>query len=769
MNEEQFIRNVIAILESNDRLKRRFAAEIENFQARLHNARFQTYRLGVIGVTSSGKSTLINALMGEALLPSIAKPSSNQLVTCHRGAVRQATVYFENGKSRTFKGAALKQGIIRKYGDETVNRGNREGVRQIEIMTPAFPFEPRLLLIDSPGLDAYGLESHEELTLGTLLPTIDFCIFITTCKTNSDATMKDMLDIIAQHEKPVIIVQNMIDTIKPSPDGSKSRSDIAREHLRRLERVLEASSIRDKAAVEIVQVSAILAMHSAERKEAWAKDSHFAELVEVIWRRFDELKPLISGNRLRMLKAEVERIAGETLADARGTAGLREKAFEYAELPDLLEASVAQGIQEAEQQLAAFASLEQEVDSTPSFSESYLGDIQKRTEAMTCSLADTMSALNARFAEIAGTLNVDARDVFANFSVSVPELRMHRKTVSREVRIPGKRLWYTLWIVRGKDRIVPTTEVEDDHEATRIAAHERLEAIRQSYVYALGKWQDALGRIMERLAEEIENRRRAHELRCREILDAREALKVGEALRDAAGAISCPESAATPVRQADTAVAPDPREERAIPALTMHILALSRQVLRNLRFALMAKAFPGENRRILLAGKDADSLAEFRELWFPPQQKLMTILGAKLPTLGRGPKDLFLLVQASQPGMAEKEAAALNLPRKLTQEDRLILVVQDMQEIINGGSLPDLMESLAGIRRAAALDIPVLVFLHHRNPLVPLAALELQSATRGSHLQRDETALIHVLSQKFAFLWPPVAKIIPQLLRQHHE
>ena len=768
MNEEQFIHRVITILESNDRLKRRFAADIENFQARLHNALSQTWRLGVIGVTSSGKSTLLNALMGEALLPSIAKPSSNQLVTCHRGPERQATVYFENGKSRTFKGAALRQDIIRKYGDETVNRGNREGVRQIGITTPAFPFEPGLLLIDSPGLDAYGLESHEELTLGTLLPTIDFCIFITTCKTNSDATMKGMLDIIAQHEKPVIIVQNMIDTIKPSPDGSKSRSDVAREHLRRLERVVEASAIRDKAAVEIVQVSAILAMHSAERKEAWARDSHFAELTEVIGRRFNEVKPLIAGNRLSILKAEVERIARECLADARGTAGLREQAFEYAELPDFLEASVTQGIREAERQLEAFVGLEREANDTDTFSEARLEEIRERTDAITAALGGTMSTLNARFAEIAGTLNVDSRDIFANFSVSAPELRMQRKTVSKKVRIPGERLWYTLWLVRGEDRIVYTTEVEDDHEATRKAARERLGAVRQNYVHALGKWQDALSRIRRRLAEEIENRRRAHELRRREILDAREALKVGEALREAAAAISCPQAHATAVRPAETAVPADAREARAIPALTLHILALSRELLKSIRFALMAKAFPGgEKRRILLAGKDEDALAEFRELWFPARQKLMTLPGARLAALGRGPKDLFLLVQASQPGMAEKEAAALNLSQKLRPEDRLILVVQDMEEIINGGSLPDLMESLAGIRRAAAPGCPVHVFLHHRNPLVPLAALELQSG--GGRLHRDETALIHALSRKFAFLWPPVAKIIPTLLRQHHE
>ncbi len=43
-------------------------------------------------------------------------------------------------------------------------------------------FRGNILLIDSPGLDAYGLENHEKLTLENLLPTIDVCIFVTTLK-----------------------------------------------------------------------------------------------------------------------------------------------------------------------------------------------------------------------------------------------------------------------------------------------------------------------------------------------------------------------------------------------------------------------------------------------------------------------------------------------------------------------------------------------------------------------------------------------------------
>ncbi|MDE6832644.1 MAG: hypothetical protein K2J39_00120 [Ruminococcus sp.] len=66
--------------------------------------------------------------------------------------------------------------------------------------------------------------------MSSLLPTIDFCIFVTTYQTNSDAKMRSVLDIIADYDCPLIIVQNMIDSIKSSPDGKKSVNEVADEH-----------------------------------------------------------------------------------------------------------------------------------------------------------------------------------------------------------------------------------------------------------------------------------------------------------------------------------------------------------------------------------------------------------------------------------------------------------------------------------------------------------------------------------------------------------
>lgn len=94
MKELEIIIKVIDTLSVNAKCKARYASELENFSNRKTQAESNKYRLGVIGVTSSGKSTMINSLLGEALLPAVARPSSSQLVSCYHSNSRCATVFF---------------------------------------------------------------------------------------------------------------------------------------------------------------------------------------------------------------------------------------------------------------------------------------------------------------------------------------------------------------------------------------------------------------------------------------------------------------------------------------------------------------------------------------------------------------------------------------------------------------------------------------------------------------------------------------------------
>lgn len=334
MNELEIIIKVIRALSANEKCKVRYASELDNFRNRKIQAESNKYRLGVIGVTSSGKSTMINSLLGETLLPAVARPSSSQLVSCYHSKNRCVTVFFQNDKPRVYSGSSLNQKLLEKYGDEGVNSKNKEKVKQIELTTPAFPFDDSIILIDSPGLDAYGYAGHEQLTMNSLLPTIDFCIFVTTCKTNSDDKMLSVLNTIAEYEKPVIIVQNMIDSIKPSLDGKKSVADVAQDHRIRVERIINRSNIKDKYKVHIVQISAINALNARERGLKTSEDnkifeaSNYDKLVSVVKKAFNQVRPVVEGHRLSFLKKEILRIAKAAKEDGAGAQELVPK-FQY--------------------------------------------------------------------------------------------------------------------------------------------------------------------------------------------------------------------------------------------------------------------------------------------------------------------------------------------------------------------------------------------------------------------------------------------------------
>lgn len=121
MNELDVIKKVIDTLSKNAKCRARYASELDNFLNRKKQAESSKYRLGVIGVTSSGKSTMINSLLGESLLPAVARPSSSQLVSCFHSTNRHATVYFQNGKIKQYSGNSLNRSLLEKYGDERVN------------------------------------------------------------------------------------------------------------------------------------------------------------------------------------------------------------------------------------------------------------------------------------------------------------------------------------------------------------------------------------------------------------------------------------------------------------------------------------------------------------------------------------------------------------------------------------------------------------------------------------------------------------------------
>lgn len=112
--------------------------------AAAERATAKTFDVGVFGRMSAGKSSLINALVGDAVLPIGVTPVTAVPIRLTRGP-RHALVHFLDGKSLT-----IDLGDIATYATEQQNPDNRLNVLSIEASAPSVPEGLRLL--DTPGV-----------------------------------------------------------------------------------------------------------------------------------------------------------------------------------------------------------------------------------------------------------------------------------------------------------------------------------------------------------------------------------------------------------------------------------------------------------------------------------------------------------------------------------------------------------------------------------------------------------------------------------------
>lgn len=324
------IDNIKDVLGKNDYARERYSNDLVWLNEKARLIKKNIVRVAIMGITSSGKSTLVNALLQEKLLPVAIKPSSSIIITCSKGDVRQATIYFNNKSPLYLCGEDLSEENIGKYCDESRNPNNELDVSQINITTPLFMLDENIHIIDSPGLDACDLEIHEKVTMEILLPTIDICLFLTTVKASSDEINFEKMMIVHRKGKQIILAQNMIDSIeeKIGKNGivEESRIDILRKHRKRGENLLKSAiSYNGKAKnrigeevseikfpinkFEVVQISALNALKGIINKDnKLYENSNFDEFIKGIENSVSRLAPKINSQRGTSLISKIESI-----------------------------------------------------------------------------------------------------------------------------------------------------------------------------------------------------------------------------------------------------------------------------------------------------------------------------------------------------------------------------------------------------------------------------------------------------------------------------
>jgi small GTP-binding protein len=186
---------------------------VAELQERLNEERFH---LAVLGQFKRGKSTLLNALLGEPLLPTGVVPLTSIPTFLRTGQTRAVRVFFHDGRQVAFSDLTLEQAsdVLVRYVTEKENPRNQLGVQRVEVEHPSSLLSAGVVLIDTPGIGS-TLRHNTEATLN-FLPQCDAAVFVVSADPPITEVEKDFLKAVRDKVAKLCLVMNKIDYLTES-------------------------------------------------------------------------------------------------------------------------------------------------------------------------------------------------------------------------------------------------------------------------------------------------------------------------------------------------------------------------------------------------------------------------------------------------------------------------------------------------------------------------------------------------------------------------
>lgn len=184
---------------------------VERIAGRLRRLEEGRFRVGIVGEFSSGKSTFLNALLGEAILPSSVRPTTCSIGHLRWGEAKAVVIRYDDG--RPDEQRPLDE--LEQFVTEKSNPKNRRRVREVEIEYPLPLLRQGVELVDTPGVSSL-IAAHTETTY-RLLPTCDAVVFLATGRQPySESGARFLNDVRAIVDNKLFYVVNKIDQLEPA-------------------------------------------------------------------------------------------------------------------------------------------------------------------------------------------------------------------------------------------------------------------------------------------------------------------------------------------------------------------------------------------------------------------------------------------------------------------------------------------------------------------------------------------------------------------------
>jgi len=299
------------------------------------------FHLVVLGQFKRGKSTFINSILGDKVLPTSVVPLTSIVTLLKYGHSERIQVLFNDSSVK-----AITRDELPQYVTEKGNPKNEKNVKQVEIAFPSQYLKDGVYLIDTPGVGS-TFENNTEMTYN-FLPKVDAALFLLAVDPPISQSEIAFLEDVQGHVQKIFFIQNKIDYL----------SDEEREEsLEFSKRVIEEALGRD--GIVIYPLSAKLALEGKMKGD----------------------KELLEKSRL----PEFDRVLSDFLVEAKGKTVLQsavkstKKLLSDEELALQLEAqAVATPLEVLEQKIRTFHEKMEEIKQDREDTKYYFdGEIQR--------------------------------------------------------------------------------------------------------------------------------------------------------------------------------------------------------------------------------------------------------------------------------------------------------------------------------------------------------------------------------------------------------
>lgn len=198
-----------------------YVHEAEMITAQRENLENDEFSIAVVGEFSAGKSTFLNALMGEKILPSFTKETTATInFLRHKDKAEgeeSGKVFYNDGHQDSIQTADFS--TISKYvSTESTTVDVAKTISHLDLYLDSKFLEGNVTLVDTPGLNGIA-EGHRELTEEQIEKS-SASIFLFDANQPGGRSDFEFLTELRKRVKSIIFVLNKIDSIKSTEGES---------------------------------------------------------------------------------------------------------------------------------------------------------------------------------------------------------------------------------------------------------------------------------------------------------------------------------------------------------------------------------------------------------------------------------------------------------------------------------------------------------------------------------------------------------------------